>query len=159
LHYLEEEEEEKDKEDKEDKEVSNKPEKGSDGSNEAAKPSGLPRSASTMEDNRGSLLPTAYTSFDKRLRLPRLTSPQKRPREGKGKNEGPRKGKRKVKHVRWADAALLEEVFPFFMDSPVGKLMGGGGIDGGGKKERELTKRGLVNSKAILGEVGSSVPI
>ncbi|TFJ81920.1 hypothetical protein NSK_006588 [Nannochloropsis salina CCMP1776] len=116
LHYLEEEEEEKDKEDKE---VSNKPEKGSDGSNEAAKPSGLPKSASTMEDNRGSLLPTAYTSLDKRLRLPRLTSPQKRPREGKGKDEGPRKGKRKVKHVRWADAALLEEVFPFFMDSPV----------------------------------------
>ena len=60
--------------------------------------------------------PVAYTSKDTTVRPRRVgasATSRKRPRGGTGGGGG--------RGVRWADAALLEEVFPFFMDRPVGR--------------------------------------
>lgn len=57
--------------------------------------------------------PVAYTSKDTTVRPRRVgKKSRKRPRDGNGGGGGGR-------GVRWADAALLEEIFPFFTDQPV----------------------------------------
>ena len=60
--------------------------------------------------------PVAYTSKDTSVRPRRVgATSRKRPRDGNGGGGGGGRG------VRWADAALLEEIFPFFVDQPVGR--------------------------------------
>ena len=76
--------------------------------------------------------PVAYTSKDSKVRPRRVgATSRKRPRDGNGGGGG-------VRGVRWADAALLEEIFPFFMDQPVGRCREGGQAGGRKGKEREM---------------------